>query len=184
MVLYLKYDPYVLTQILMKELMGTQGIAGNMINAFEIELEKDIDKDKINSVLNFLDQYNIEINKDHKAQLVIQIKNRIVQMIRENSTENITDYLSRELNYSYRYLSNIFQEATFCSIENFVIFQKIEYAKKLAINENLTLTEIAYKMNYCSVAHLSKQFKNTTGLTFVEFQKIIAERQQLQTAQQ
>jgi AraC-like DNA-binding protein len=85
-------------------------------------------------------------------------------------------YISDRVGQSYAYLSNLFSEVTYTSIENFIILQKIEYTKQLIINEGLSLTEIAFKLNYSSVAHLSTQFKNTTGITPSAFFKIIKKR--------
>ena len=82
------------------------------------------------------------------------------------------------MNLSYGYISNLFSEYTFSSIENYFIIQKIERAKKLIIEEDLTLTEISYKLNYSSVAHLSGQFKKTTGLTPSMFKRIIEKRRE------
>lgn len=76
-------------------------------------------------------------------------------------------------------MSNLFSEVTYTSIENFIILQKIEYTKQLIINSQLTLTEIAFKLNYSSVAHLSTQFKNTTGITPSAFQRIINRRREI-----
>jgi AraC-like DNA-binding protein len=83
------------------------------------------------------------------------------------------------LNYNYSYISNVFSEVTYTSIENFIILQKIELAKQLIIANELTLTEIAYNLNYSSVAHLSTQFKNTTGITPSAFQRIVSKRKEL-----
>jgi AraC-like DNA-binding protein len=85
-------------------------------------------------------------------------------------------YLTEKLSLSYGYLSNLFSEVTYTSIENFIMIQKIELAKNLILNNQLTLTEIAYKLNYSSVAHLSTQFKKITGITPSAFQRIIAKR--------
>ena len=87
-------------------------------------------------------------------------------------------YLADTLGHSYGYLSNLFSEVTYTSIENFIILQKIEYAKQLVIKQDLSLTEIAFRLNYSSVAHLSTQFKNTTGITPSAFQRIIAKRRE------
>jgi len=110
--------------------------------------------------------------------LVQKIKDTITEMV--NSEEPLTVkssvYLTEKLNHSYGYLSNLFSEVTYTSIENFIIIQKIELAKNLIINNQLTLTEIAFKLNYSSVAHLSTQFKNITGITPSAFQRIIAKR--------
>ena len=91
----------------------------------------------------------------------------------------ISHYLSDKLNLSYGYLSNVFSEYTYTSIENFIIIQKIEKAKKLIIEEELTLTEISFILNYSSVAYLSSQFKKVTGLTPSMFKRIVDKRRRL-----
>ena len=176
MILYLKYDPQAVMELFIKDLVGSLGIPCNKVSAFEIQLDPTADREQIKIVSNYLSNFEIGINNDYKEQLVNQVKSLILQMINEHSTKNIKEYLCDKLPYTYRHISEIFQKSCHCSIENFVIFQKVEMIKKLAIQENLTLTEIAFKMNYCSVAHVSRQFKKTTGLTFQEFQKIIAAR--------
>ena len=90
----------------------------------------------------------------------------------------ISIYLSEKLNHSYGYLSNLFSEITYSSIENFIIIQKIELAKELINAGDMNLTEIAFRLNYSSVAHLSTQFKNTTGITPSAFQRIILKRKE------
>ena len=92
---------------------------------------------------------------------------------------NTSDYLAEKLNYSYTYLSSLFSETTYTSIESYIILSKVDRAKDLLLNTNVTLTEIAHQLNYSSVAHLSRQFKKTTGLTPSVFQKIIKKRKQL-----
>jgi AraC-like DNA-binding protein len=91
-------------------------------------------------------------------------------------TVKISTYLARKLNYSYSYLSSHFSENTFTSIENFIILRKVDLVKDFLCNTDLTLTEIAYHLKYSSVAHLSSQFKKTTGLTPTTFQRIIEKR--------
>ena len=88
-------------------------------------------------------------------------------------------YLADKLDHSYGYLSNLFSEITYTSIENYIIIQKIELAKNFIINNQYTLTEIAYKLNYSSVAHLSTQFKNITGITPSAFQRIVKKRREI-----
>ena len=78
---------------------------------------------------------------------------------------NFSDHLTEKLNYDYTYLSNLFSEVESTTIEHFMIKHKIERVKELLVYDELTLTEIAYKLHYSSVAHLSNQFKKITGLT-------------------
>jgi AraC-like DNA-binding protein len=109
--------------------------------------------------------------------LVQKIKDAIVELISsEGISVKASIYISEKLNHSYGYLSNLFSEITHTSIENFLIIRKIEFAKELIISKKLSFTEIAYRLNYSSVAHLSTQFKNTTGMTPSQFQKIISLR--------
>ncbi len=88
----------------------------------------------------------------------------------------ISAYIAERVNYSYGYLAALFSEITYTSIENFIILQKIERAKQMILTGDLTLTEIAFRLNYSSVAHLSSQFKKTTGLTPSVFQSIIKKK--------
>lgn len=122
----------------------------------------------------------IEIIESQKSITVQKIKDAITEMVYSNDnqiTHKGSVYLSEKLNHTYGYLANLFSEVTFTSIEYYIIMQKIERVKQLLLIDQLTLTEIAFNLNYSSVAHLSTQFKKTTGLTPTAFQKIIAKRQ-------
>ena len=85
---------------------------------------------------------------------------------------NYSDYISEKLNYDYTYLSNIFSEVKGITIQQFIIIHKIEKIKELIIYDELSITEIAERMNYSSVAHLSNQFKKITGLPPSHFKKL------------
>jgi PAS domain S-box-containing protein len=105
---------------------------------------------------------------DKKPLLVEKIKNLILDLVHYSDDQlqtNFSDYLSKELQYDYTYLSNLFSEAENVSIQKFIIAQKIERAKYLMENQDLTLTQIALRLHYSSVAHLSNQFKKVTGVT-------------------
>ena len=107
--------------------------------------------------------------------VVEKTKDLIVKLIRTTDGDNrmnISDYLEQHLPYSYTYLSRIFTEYTHMGIEKFFILKKIEFVKELLTTSNLTLTEISYKSGYKSVAHLSKQFKNTTGFSPTRFRTL------------
>ena len=112
---------------------------------------------------------------DKKAVLIEKIKNVIIDMIHytdELPKTNFSDYLSKKLNHDYGYLANLFSEIQGTTIEKFIISHKIERVKELIIYDELNLTEIAWKMHYSSVAHLSNQFKKITGLTPSHFKKL------------
>ncbi len=105
---------------------------------------------------------------DKKSILIERIKSVIIEMIHyseELPKVNYSDYISEKLGYDYTYLANTFSEVKGMTIQQFIIFHKIEKVKELLLYDELNLTEIAYKLHYSSVAHLSNQFKKITGLT-------------------
>jgi len=105
---------------------------------------------------------------DKRAVLIEKIKNAIIEMVHHSEEVikvNFSDYLSEKLNHNYTYLANLFSEVQGTTIEQFIISHKIERIKELMIYGELNITEIAWKMNYSSVAHLSSQFKKVTGLS-------------------
>ena len=123
-----------------------------------------------------LEKIGFELLEDIKIQLVEKIKSLIVQHIHHSEDEelkiNYSDYLATEIGKDYRYLSNLFSDIENVTIERFIILQKIERVKEQIIYDELTLSEIAYKLNYSSVAHLSNQFKQVTGFTPTRFKKL------------
>ena len=152
----------------------------------EIELKSTPDPKQMLRIAENLSDYGIEVISDQQTALVQRIKDAITLLVNGDEDAqkyNVSTYLSEKLDYSYAYLSNLFSEVTHTSIENFVILKKIDVAKALIIDKDLTLTEIAFKLNYSSVAHLSAQFKKTTGLTPSTFQKIILKRKERILAQ-
>ncbi len=119
------------------------------------------------------------LTDDKKQMLIEKIKNIIVDLVHYSDEQlqiNFSDYLSKKLQYDYTYLSNLFSEAENISIQQFIIAQKIERAKELIINNEFTLTQIALKLHYSSVGHLSNQFKKVTGITPSYFKQLQQQR--------
>jgi len=117
----------------------------------------------------------LELMDDHKAILIEKIKNIIIEMIHyehEPVKINFSNFLSDKLKHDYTYLANLFSEVTGTTIEHYIINHKIERVKELLVYDELNLTEISYKLNYSSVAHLSTQFKKITGLTPTFFKQL------------
>jgi AraC-like DNA-binding protein len=117
----------------------------------------------------------LELMDDKKAILIEKIKNIIIEMIHHSEEVikvNFSDYLSEKLDHNYTYLANLFSEVQGTTIEQFIISHKIERIKELMIYGELNITEIAWKMNYSSVAHLSSQFKKVTGLSPSHFKQL------------
>jgi AraC-like DNA-binding protein len=129
-----------------------------------------------------LEQLDIALRKsglllmdNKKSILVEKIKSSIIELVHyteEQIRVNLSDYLSEKLNYDYTYLANLFSEIKGITIEKFYLTHKIEKVKELIVYDEMNLTEIAYKMHYSSVAHLSNQFKKFTGLTPTYFKKL------------
>jgi AraC-like DNA-binding protein len=135
-----------------------------------------------------LEQLDIALRKsglllmdDKKSVLVEKIKTAIIELVHYSEEQikvNLSDYLCEKLSYDYTYLANLFSEVKGITIEKFFLTHKIEKVKELIVYDELNLSEIAYKMNYSSVAHLSNQFKKYTGLTPTHFKMLKNKRRQ------
>lgn len=181
MELFMKFDFKTVCNVVLKEKLEALEVHYEMPSFGEVVFLENISDEKYQEFIKALAPYGIEIVEDHKRILVQKIKDAITDMVYSSDTEvhvKSSVYLSERLGHSYGYLSNLFSEVTHTSVENFIILQKIEYTKQLIINENKSLTEIAFQLNYSSVAHLSTQFKNTTGITPSTFLRIIAKRKE------
>ena len=182
MKIFVKFDFTRTCSKVIAETLAELDIKYNMSSFGEIDFLETVSKEKLEAFHLVLEAYGIEIIENQKIILVQKLKDVIIDMVfNEDSAVNVKSsvYLSEKLGHSYGYLSNLFSEVTYTSIENFIILQKIEHTKSLITNTDLSLTEIAFKLNYSSVAHLSTQFKNTTGITPTAFQRIIAKRREL-----
>lgn len=182
MKLYVKYDINLACRIIMQEQLERLAIKYELLEFGEIEINDSVSDESFTELQNSLERYGIEIINNQKSQLVQRIKDTIIEMIYEKDklpTSTISNYLADKLNLSYGYIANVFSEYTYTSIENFIIIQKIERAKKLIVEDGLTLTEVSYKLNYSSVAYLSAQFKKVTGLTPSMFKRIVDRRRNL-----
>jgi len=126
-----------------------------------------------------LKSFGFQIIDDKKSRIIGQIKSSIIEIVHQQNSElksNLSEYLSSKLHHDYTYLSNLFSEVEGTTIEKYFIAQKIERVKELLVYDELSLSEIAYQMNYSSVAYLSNQFKKVTGLTPTFFKNVKAEK--------
>ena len=176
----LKYDVHSACKAILRQQLDKLHIPYKVYSSKEIEIERNLTAEETEMLVESLGQYNMQVLSCHKTDLVQRIKNAIEEMLVNDlmCVMNVSSYLADQLNYSYAHLSSLFSEAAHTSIESFVILRKIDHAKELMLTTNLTLTEIAYRLNYCSVAHLSNQFKKTTGFTPTQFQKIVKMRRE------
>lgn len=134
----------------------------------EIELKEQPSKEKIKQLRLALQVAGFELIDDKKSRTIEKIKTLIVELVHysnEQPKTNLSNYLSDKLHQDYTYLSNLFSETEGITIEKYLIAQKTERVKELLMYDELSLSEIAYKLNYSSAAHLSSQFKKVTGLT-------------------
>lgn len=183
MKLYFKYDINTTCKKVLEEQLEKEQLAFSLVNFGEIDLLESLSDDELKRLNESLSSYGIEILESPKSILVQKIKNAIIEMVYMDEklpTFKVSDYLAEKMNYSYGYLLNLFQEVTYTSIENFMIIQKTERAKQLIITNEFTISEIAWKLNYSSVAHFSNQFKNETGITPTAFQRIINKRRKIE----
>jgi AraC-like DNA-binding protein len=141
----------------------------------EAEILEDLTLELQSQLNNALKKSGLELMDDKKSILVEKIKTLIIELIHYTNDQikvNLSDYLSERLNYNYTYLSNLFTETKGITIEKYYLAHRIEKAKELLVYDELNLSEIAYKLHYSSVAHLSNQFKKMTGLTPSHFKNL------------
>lgn len=160
---------------MVKSELDKLGLTYTKIELGMVEIEKDITEELKQVLESNLAVSGLELMDDAKSILVEKIKNVIIEMIHysdEAPKVNYSDYISEILGYDYRYLSSLFSEVKGTTIQHFIINHKIERAKELILYDELSLTEISYKLNYSSVAHLSNQFKQVTGQLPSSYKKI------------
>jgi AraC-like DNA-binding protein len=150
-----------------------------VVDLGEVEIMENLSEEqRIQLKIDLLNS-GLELMDDKRSMLIEKIKNVIVEMVHhadEVLKINFSDYISEKLQYDYTYLSNLFSEVQGTTIEHFIISHKIERIKELIIYNELNITEIAWKMNYSSVAHLSNHFKKVTGLSPSHFKQLKEKR--------
>lgn len=146
-----------------------------VVDLGEVDIMENITEEQRAQLKFELSNSGLELMDDKRAMLIEKIKNVIIEMVHyseETIKINFSDFLSEKLNHDYTYLANLFSEVQGTTIEQFIIVHKIERIKELIIYGELNITEIAWKMNYSSVAHLSNQFKKVTGLSPSHFKQM------------
>ena len=167
----------LVTDELMK--LGIQPIS---VDLGETEIMDSISADTWLTIKTNLLKWGLELMDDKKSILIQKVKNVIIELVHyaeEPLSVNLSVYLADKLNHDYTYLSNLFSEAQGTTIEKFFILHKIERVKELLVYDELTLTEIAFRLHYSSVSHLSTQFKKTTGLTPSYFRQLKDKRRSM-----
>lgn len=150
-----------------------------VVDLGEVDVMETLSTEQWDELKFALFEIGFELMDDKRAMLIEKIKNVVIEMVHHTEElvkVNFSSFLSEKLNHDYTYLSNLFSEVQGTTIEQFIISHKIERVKELLIYGELNLTEISYRMNYSSVAHLSNQFKKVTGLTPSHFKQLKEKR--------
>lgn len=169
-------------KMVVKDELTKLGLKYTSVELGEADIEERISPVQLEQFREGLLKYGLELMDDKKSVLIQKIKTVIIELVHHSEEPlaiNLSDYLSQKLNYDYTYLANLFSEVQGITIEKFFISHKIERVKELLVYNELTLTEIAYKMHYSSVAHLCTQFKKTTGLTPSHFKALKHKRRSM-----
>ena len=162
-------------KMVVKEELKKLGLHFIVVELGEVEIMEKITAEQRVLLQEGLVNSGLELMDDRRSVLIERIKNVVIEMVHHSQEEirvNFSHYLSEKLNHDYTYLANLFSEVQGTTIEQFIIAHKIERIKELIIYGELNITEIAWKMNYSSVAHLSNQFKKMTGLSPSHFKKL------------
>ncbi|MCL1657135.1 MULTISPECIES: helix-turn-helix domain-containing protein [Elizabethkingia] len=175
MKLYIKYMVSLRCKMVVHQELENLGIKNAVVDLGTVELWDDISLPQRIMLKENLLKTGLELLDDKKSILIEKIKNVVTQMIHytdEFPKENFSDYISEKLGYDYTYLANTFSEVKGITLQHFIIINKVEKIKELLLYNELNLTEISYKLNYSSVAHLSNQFKKITGLSPSFYKKL------------
>lgn len=181
MKLYIKYMVSLRCKMVVKEELKKLDIEFTSVELGTVDLVSIISDSQREEFRKNLDDIGLKLLDDKKNILIEKIKSVIIEMIHyadELPKVNYSDYISEKLNLDYTYLSNCFSEVKGITIQQYIILHKIEKVKELLLYDELNLTEISYRLNYSSVAHLSNQFKKITGLTPTYFKKMKSKRKQ------
>ncbi|TVR14540.1 MAG: AraC family transcriptional regulator [Balneolaceae bacterium] len=180
MKLYIKYMVSLRCKMFVRDELQKLGQNSVSVELGMVEVQDDITDEQIETFAKNLRKGGLELLDDKRNILVEKIKNAIIEMVHfadELPKVNDSDYISGKLGYDYTYLSNTFSEVKGITIQQYIIKHKIERVKELLLYDELTLTEIAWKLDYSSVAHLSNQFKKVTGLTPTYFKEMKNKRE-------
>jgi AraC-like DNA-binding protein len=177
--IYIKYMVSNRCKMAVKTALKNHGLHFILVDLGEVEIMETLSVDQRVQLALSLKNSGLELMDDKKAILIEKIKNAIVELVHHSGEMvkiNFSDFLSAKLNHDYTYLANLFSEVQGTTIEKFIISHKVERIKELIIYDELNISEIAWLMNYSSVAHLSNQFKKITGLSPSHFKQLKVKR--------
>ncbi len=175
MKLFIKYMVSTRCKTAVKEELRKLGLHFVIIDLGEVEIMENITDRQKEQLQAALINIDLELMDDKRAVLIEKIKTVIREMVHHSDElikVNFSAFLSKKLKHDYTYLANLFSEAQGITIEHFIISHKVERIKELIMYGELNISEIAWKMNYSSVSHLSNQFKKATGLSPSHFKQL------------
>lgn len=161
--------------MVVKSKLQKLGLNPIAVSLGEVELKENISKQKKDTLAKHLQSLGFELIDNKKSKTIERIKNLIVVLVHHNNnqlTTTLSNYLAKELLQDYNTLSNLFSEVEGITIEQYFIAQKIEKVKELLMYDELSLSQIAFQLNYSSTAYLSNQFKKVTGFTPTYFKQL------------
>ena len=167
-------------KMMVKDELKKLGLHFILVELGEVEIMEEITKEQKEKFKVGLLRSGLELIDDKRSVLIAKIKSVIIDMIHHSDELikiNFSIFISEKLNHDYTYLANLFSEVQGITIEHFIINHRVERIKELINYNELTITEIAYKMNYSSVSHLSSQFKRVTGISPSHFKKLKIKRE-------
>lgn len=162
-------------KMVVRSVFENMGINPIAVELGEVELENDIQESQKQELLKNLRAIGFDLIDDKKSKTIDRIKTLIIDLVQNKNNDlksNLSDYLAQQLHQDYNTLSNLFSEVENTTIEKYFINQKVEKIKELIIYDELSLSEIAYSLNYSSVSHLSNQFKKATGFSPTYFKNL------------
>lgn len=174
-ILYIKNMVCDRCKMVVEKTLRENGLHPMSVELGEIHIEEKLNLVKWEVLREELEKLGFELLDDRREQTITQIKAAIVRLVHyrdNNSTLNLSDYVSAQLHSDYSALSKLFSEVAGITIERYYIEQRIERVKELIKYDELSLTQIALQMSYSSVAYLSRQFKSVTGMTPTEFKAL------------
>ncbi len=174
MKIYIKNMVCIRCEMIVKEQIKKITSNNTIVKLGEVEVVDTLTNAQLNEFKTGLLKFGLVVLDDKKNLIIDKIKKVIIEMVHyedEPLKINFSTYLSKKLDHEYTFLANLFSEVEGINVEHYLIKHKVERVKELLVYHKLTLTEISYKMNYSSVAHLCNQFKKITGKTPADFKR-------------
>lgn len=175
MKIYIKYMVSNRCKLAVERALEELGLAASTMHLGEVILKEKLNNQQYYQLKAKLSKTGLELMDCKTAILIEKIKTIIIEMVHfsdDRPERNFSSILSERVGQNYSYISNLFSQTTGTTVENYIISQKVERIKELLLYDELNITEISYKLNYSSPAHMSSQFKKTTGLTPTFFKKL------------